>query len=101
MRKSMVPLGLRGRHPHPPAPSPASGRGGETHLSLARASGELWGSVSGGELRGFVCVLLPSPRVGESDRLRERQGSRFENLKVFEFDTGLLGGSAPKPPGFF
>jgi hypothetical protein len=27
--KSLLRLGLRGRHPHPPAPSPASGRGGE------------------------------------------------------------------------
>ena len=39
--------------------------------------------------------------IGESDRLGERQASRFENLKVFEFDPMLLGGSAPKPPGFF
>jgi hypothetical protein len=38
---------------------------------------------------------------GMSDRLGERQESRFENLKVFEFDPRLLGGSAPKPPGFF
>ena len=45
--------------------------------------------------------FLPLARWRESDRLRERQGSRFENLKVFEFVTGLLGGSAPKPPGFF
>jgi hypothetical protein len=38
---------------------------------------------------------------GSSDRLGERQASRFENLKVFEFAPMLLGGSAPKPPGFF
>ena len=38
---------------------------------------------------------------GRSDRLGERQEIRFENLKVFEFDPMLLGGSAPKPPGFF
>jgi len=43
----------------------------------------------------------PLARWRESDRLGERQESRFENLKVFEFDPMLLGGSAPKPPGFF
>ena len=46
----------------------------------------------------------PAPRakaLGASDRLGERQESRFENLKVFEFDPMRLGGSAPKPPGFF
>ncbi len=46
--------------------------------------------------------LLPFTSQGRrSDRLGERQVSRFENLKVFEFDIMLLGGSAPKPPGFF
>ena len=46
-------------------------------------------------------LLAPGLWRGRSDRLGERQESRFENLKVFEFDPMLLGGSAPKPPGFF
>jgi len=46
------------------------------------------------------CNLMRMPvggkaRSRESDRLRERQGSRFENLKIFEFDTGLLGALPP------
>ena len=39
--------------------------------------------------------------LGMSDRLVDRQYSRFENLKVFEVLPALLRGSAPEPPGFF
>ena len=39
--------------------------------------------------------------IGVSDRLGERHESRFENLKAFELDPMLLGGSAPKTSTFF
>jgi len=72
VRKSMLRLGLRGRHPHPPAPSPASGRGGEARaldaIPWGRSAlvGELWCSVSV-ENRGvwFNCFAPLAPGRGE------------------------------------